>query len=166
MMETRKVGRPRKIRSDSVNAEIRVGYDLQASAAHLVWRSLIPAANNKTEREVELCVFEATLSTRRAQDWTPIHMMLVARLAGHLAQQIQDEDTLKRSGSLIRSPKNEKHFINNPLLNVVATRQAIISQLMRQLGVSTPAIDMVVMSNAAQTEKSMTNANAFSLLAN
>jgi hypothetical protein len=92
--------------------------------------------------------------------------MGVARLSGHLAQQIKDEDTLKRTGGLIKSPNNEKQYIRNPMLDVVSTRQAVINQLNRQLGVSLPLIDVSALSNSAKTSNEVKrNDNVFSLLA-
>jgi phage terminase small subunit len=92
--------------------------------------------------------------------------MSVARLAGHIAQQVNDEDMLKRSGTLIKSPNNERQFIRNPLLDAVSTRQAIINQLSRQMGVSLPTYDPSTLANSAKVSNQMNkNDSAFSLLA-
>jgi phage terminase small subunit len=92
--------------------------------------------------------------------------MSVARLAGHVAQQVNDEDMLKRSGTLIKSPNNERHFIRNPLLDAVSTRQSIINQLSRQMGVALPTYDPSTLANSAKVSNQMNkNDSAFSLLA-
>jgi hypothetical protein len=127
---------------------------------------MIPPALNETIRQLEVSAFESILSTRSPGDWRPVEIMGVARLSGHLAQQIKDEDTLKRTGGLIKSPNNEKQYIRNPMLDVVSTRQAVINQLNRQLGVSLPLIDVSALSNSAKTSNEVKrNDNVFSLLA-
>ena len=158
--------KPRKPRSDSVGAAVSVGFDLRSASNNLVWPGMIPAAINENVRQLELSAFESILFSRAPNDWSPMEIMGVARLSGHLAQQIKDEDTLKRTGGLIKSPNNDRQFIRNPMLDVVSTRQAIINQLSRQLGVSLPSIDIQVMTNKAKTSNGVTRSdNVFSLLA-
>jgi hypothetical protein len=149
-----------------VGAAVSIGYDLKSAANELSWPNMIPPALNETVRQLEISAFESILSTRAPGDWSPMEIMGVARLSGHLAQQIKDEDTLKRTGGLIKSPNNEKQFIRNPMLDVVSTRQAVINQLNRQLGVSLPNIDVSVLSNSAKTSnEARRNDSVFSLLA-
>ena len=158
--------KPRKPRSDSVSAAVSIGFDLKSAADNLIWPGIVPAALNETVRQLELTAFESILSSRPPTDWSAVEILSVARLSGHLAQQIKDEDTLKRTGGLIKSPNNDRHFIRNPMLDVVSTRQAIINQLSRQLGISLPSIDLASVASKTKTAGSLTkNGNVFSLLA-
>jgi len=156
------MGRPRKLRSDSNSSAVNAVYNLQNNVNGIFWPKLIPSALNETVRELELSAFESILSTRNPTQWKPMEILTVARMAGHLAQQVKDEDALKRSGTLIRSPNNDKQFIRNPLLDAISTRQAVLNQLSRQLGVSLPGEASAV----EQDKFSRSGAdNVFSLLA-
>lgn len=144
---------PRKQRSDSISAAIDIA--AKAGQNDLTWPSSVPAHMNETMRELEVTVYESVLTARPSTAWPSYDLMIVARLSGHVAQLIKDEDTLKRTGTLVRSPNNEKQWIRNPLIDAVTTRQSIVNQLSRQIGISVPSIDINVMANAAVTERSI-----------
>ena len=141
----------RKPRSDGELAQLRT---IAKSNKDTSWPGVVPPAVDDKVREMELDTYEKLIATRSPEDWTDLDLVNAARYAGHLAQQIKDEDMLKRSGSLIQSPKNPKHYLRNPLIDVLSSRQATINQLSRQLGVSLPAMDREAMINNAK------NANA------
>ena len=151
----------RKPRSDSISEAVRIGTGHNSIDSFIKWPPIVPAALADNFRELELSLFDATITSREASRWSNLEIVSVARLSGHIAMQIKDEDTLKRSGTLIRSPNNEKQFIRNPLLDAISTRQAIINQLCRQLGVSVPSVDVNVF-NVSRTS----NDNTMQLLAN
>lgn len=136
-----KTTKPRKPRSDSVSEAVRIGTKVSLDVRHVDWPACVPPALAESARELELTVFDATIMSREVERWTPVEKVTVARLAGHIAMQIADENTLKRTGTLMRSPNSDKHFLRNPLLDAISTRQAIINQLCRQIGISLPAVD-------------------------
>ena len=156
----------RKDRSDSVSEAVRIGTSLEASREKLIWPNMIPPALKDDMRELELAVFEATLTSRAPSDWSTYEIISVARLSGHVSMQIKDEDYLKRSGTLIKSPNNPQQLIRNPLIDVISTRQAVINQLSRQIGLSLPSVDLNALSNGGRTANTMNvSANILSLLA-
>ena len=152
----------RKPRSDSISEAVRIGTNLNSVDSFIKWPGIVPAALQDNFRELELSLFDATITCREAARWSNLEVVSVARLSGHIAMQIKDEDTLKRSGTLIRSPNNEKQFIRNPLLDAISTRQAIINQLCRQLGVSVPSVDV----NVFNVNRPSNDDNTMQLLAN
>jgi len=156
----------RKARSDSVSEAVRIGSSLETSREKLIWPHMIPASLNESVRDLELAIFESTLTSRAPSDWSSYEIISVARLAGHVAMQIKDEDNLKKSGTLIKSPNNNQQFIRNPLLDAISTRQAVINQLCRQIGVSLPSVDLKALNSGGRTAQTMNvSANILSLIA-
>jgi phage terminase small subunit len=92
-------------------------------------------------RAIELELLNAIFAARKPDDWSSLDIILVSRLAAQLAACMKDEEHLRRSGSLIRSPKNSAYAVRNPLLDAVATRSAQVGQMLRTLGLAVPAID-------------------------
>lgn len=156
----------RKARSDSESEAVRIGTSLSMAHEKLMWPNMIPPALNENVRDLELAIFESTLTSRAPTDWSSYEIISVARLAGHVAMQIKDEDNLKRFGTLIKSPNNNQQFIRNPLLDAISTRQAVINQLCRQIGVSLPSVDVNALNSGGRTAQTMNvSANILSLIA-
>jgi hypothetical protein len=135
-----KVNRPRPP-SQAAQRKVTTLRSTANSRDRLKWSEVVPPAPDPDVRAIELRVMDAIFAARAPYDWSALDIILVSRLAAQVAALLKDEEQLRRLGSLVRTGKHSDHFIRNPLLDSVATRSAQVRQLMRQLGLSVPAID-------------------------
>ena len=131
----------RRPHSNASQTQVTTLRSAAIAADRLKWSDVVPPAPDPAVRAIELRVMDATFAARAPNDWTDLDIILVTRFAAQLAALLKDEELLRRSGSLVRSGKHNTAFIRNPLLDSVATRSCQVGQLMRQLGVSVPAVD-------------------------
>ena len=127
--------------SNAAQTQLTALRSAATSADRLKWSDVVPPAPNPDDRAIETRVMQAIFAIRAPDDWSDLDIILVARLAAQMAALFKDEESLRAAGSLVQTGKHGDHYIRNPLLDAVATRSAQVGQLMRQLGLSVPAID-------------------------
>jgi phage terminase small subunit len=120
------------------------------AADRLAWPAIVPPAPDPLARATELELMGAILAARAPTDWSPLDVIIVARLAAAMAALMKDEESLRAAGSLVRSGQGGDQVKRNPMIDVVATRSALVHQLMRQLGLSVPRVDRQQFAAAAR----------------
>jgi hypothetical protein len=125
----------RRSKTDTVASAVDTTQSLQNKAETLCWpEHIVPRSSDAALAESERQIYEFCLGHRNPKDWKPMDLINLARYSGHMAQLIKDEDLLKRSGGLVKSPNNPQQFIRNPLLDVASTRFALADKTAQRLG--------------------------------
>jgi hypothetical protein len=139
----------RRTRTGTAASSVR---SFEAATAEIAWPSSVPA---HPERHAdELVAFRNLIEERSSFDWTAHAVHTTARAAVLVAFVTRLGTEVSIEGPTAVGGRRGDQIIVNPKLSALATANAALTALLRQIGSATPITDRRQLRNAAVAERS------------
>jgi len=145
----------RRARTDSIQSQLAT---MRTATATHPWPDLIPAHPDSSRHAEEVAHYTNLLGERSYDDWSPLSLATAARAAVLLAFTTRLAAEVVEEGPLTLGGKHGDQPVRNPLLDALATANANLTVLLRQVGLAVPSVDRQALANsgkAARTARSV-----------
>jgi len=139
----------RRTRTDTVAGQIG---QFQAATIEHSWPEIVARNPDRSQREIEMALFQATLKERSFADWTDLTLVMAARASSMAAFVMHEQALVLQEGAVVSCPRKGID-VTNPRLSGIQMASSALTGMLRALGLSTPVTDRRALANSARAAR-------------